>query len=88
MDNEKIQETLLKFRLNQAKNASTDRLILASVLLTFCFGIIFMDSLELIDVNKWGYSFIGGLIVLVVNFFFRKTAKGEKGDIEVEGMNK
>lgn len=48
------------------------RLIIGLPTLTFIFLLIFLDASGEIDVNKWGYSFFGGIIMLLVNFYFRK----------------
>ena len=41
---------------------------------------IFLDSADIIDVNKFGYAFIGGLLTIFMTYFFMKTPPTDGND--------
>jgi len=55
-----------------------ERFIFGMPSLLFVFALIFLDSMGIIDVGKWGYSFFGAIIMLILNFYYRKTTKAEE----------
>ena len=54
-----------------------ERVIFGLPTLLFCFAVIIMDSRGIIDVGKWGYSFIGAILMLLLNFYYRKATTEE-----------
>ena len=50
-----------------------ERLLFGLPTLLFCFAIILMDSAGWISVEKWGYAAIGGWIILLLQFYYRKA---------------
>lgn len=64
--------------LNKLIGWKTYRDRLTPFLFVILFGIVVVDSLGAIDVGKWGYAAIFSLIVLIVNFYFRKVPDSEK----------
>jgi hypothetical protein len=49
------------------------QLIFGLPILYFSIACVVLDSLEIIDVNKFGYAFIGGLIGSFMQYYFRKS---------------
>jgi len=49
------------------------QLIFGLPILGFAIASIILDSMGIINVEKFGYAFFGGLITLFVNYFFRKN---------------
>ncbi len=64
--------------LNKLIGWKTYRDRLTPFLLTVLFGIVIADSAKAIDIGKWGYAALFSIIVLVVNFYFRKIPDSEK----------
>ena len=57
-----------------------ERLLFGLPTLLFCFFLIYMDAEGYINVDKFGYAVIGGWITLLVNFYYRKATKEDKGE--------
>jgi len=49
------------------------QLIFGLPVLIWALAMITADTAGLIDVEPFGYAFFGGLIILFVNYFFRKS---------------
>lgn len=48
------------------------QLIFGVPILAFALVCIILDSLAIMNVEKFGYAFFGGVIVHFLNYFFRK----------------
>jgi len=53
------------------------QLIFGLPILYFAISCIILDSMGVINVEKFGYAFFGGIILLLLNYFFRKAAPPE-----------
>jgi len=51
----------------------TMQLIYGLPVLLWTLGMITADSLKIIDFEKFGYAFFGSIVLLFVNYFFRKA---------------
>ena len=45
---------------------------IALYILSILFGIIIADGAGAINVEKWGYAFLGAMITVILQFYFRK----------------
>ena len=52
-----------------------ERTIFGIPTLLFSFALIYMDAVGHIDIEKFGYAVIGGWIMLLLNFYYRKEKK-------------
>ena len=53
------------------------QLIFGLPILIFAISCIALDAANVLDVSEFGYAFFGGLILLFVNYFFRKSPPKE-----------
>lgn len=65
--------SLLNKMTNQAQ-----RLLIGLVALNWCFTLVGLDAIGILDISKFGYAAIGAWATLVLQFYFRKK-DGEKG---------
>lgn len=53
------------------------QLIFGLPILLMAIVAIFLDSAGIIDVNKFGYAFFGGIVTHFMYYFFRKSPPEE-----------
>lgn len=53
------------------------QLIFGIPMLGMAIASIFLDSLGVMDVEKFGYAFFGGIIAHFMSYFFRKSPPQE-----------
>ena len=46
-------------------------------ILSFAMIMIYLDCAGIINVEKFGYAFFGGIVIYFMNYFFRKGIKNE-----------
>jgi len=50
-----------------------ERLLFGIPTLLFCFALVICDALKIMDIEKFGYAVVGGYIMLLINFYYRKN---------------
>ena len=53
-----------------------ERILFGFPTLLFAFTLVLLDSLSIIDIEKFGYGIVGGWIAILINFYYRKAKKG------------
>ena len=59
-------------------NGFTERYKLAWFTLASVFTLVGLDGAGIIDISKFGYAGIGGIITLVLQYYFRKKPSADK----------
>lgn len=54
-------------------NVNRERVVVGWSALFFCFVVIILDGLGVMNVSKFGYAAIGGWVSLIINFYYRKN---------------
>ena len=55
------------------------QLLFGLPVLIFTLAMIALDSAGIVNVEKFGYAFFGGIITHFLTYFFRKKAPDEEG---------
>lgn len=73
---------MLKIRLDKKKSVNLKpqqvQLLYGYPILWFAITCILLDSARVIDVNKFGYAFFGGILMKFLDYFFRKAVPTEE----------
>ena len=56
------------------------QLIFGLPILSLAIACILLDSLRVINIEKFGYAFIGGIVTHFLFYFFRKSVPGGEND--------